>query len=199
MLYNEIVRILKLTIPAIIAIPAFLALQIVSRPLMFCLAGSCEMVQCDLTESDLQAVCVPLDSGFMPSGCGRMAEKETASPCGGCNQPEEPPAQAGCCGDPEPAKSPCAGPSGCDVPEGECPGPFAECAPCLPIAIIAEASTDLTIRITDYTDYPPASAATRALAEADRERGFLHAHSPPSFVPARAGPQVCIENCSFLI
>jgi hypothetical protein len=199
MWYNDTVRILKLTITAIVAIPAFLALQIVSRPLMLCLAGSCEMVQCDLTETELQSVCVPVDTDFMPSGCGRMAEKETASPCGGCGQPEDPPAQAGCCGDSELAESPCAGPDGCDVPASECPGPFAECAPCLPITMVAEASQDLTIRITDYTDYPPAQASTRALAEADRERGLLHAHSPPCVLPARAGPQICIENCSFLI
>ena len=157
------------------------------------------MVQCDLTETDLQSVCIPVDSDFMPFGCSGMIEEETVSPCGGCGQPDEPPAQAGCCDDPKPADWPCAGAEGCDIPASECPGPFAECAPCLPITIVAAPSQESTIRISDYSRDLPAQTATRALAEADRERGFLHAHSPPSFIPARAGPQVCIENCSWLI
>jgi hypothetical protein len=119
--------------------------------------------------------------------CGTVEEE--VSSCGGCGTEEEPIAADPCC---PPSED-------CDSREGTCPGENPICGPCIPFHALAEPAFKLAARDAQEKIAAPAVQASRALAEANRRRSNLHAHSPPSFVLARAGPQICIEKCSFLL
>jgi hypothetical protein len=196
------VSILKLTIPQVFIVPAFLAFQILARPLMLCLGGPCEMVRCEMPKAERARFCVTAVADPEPAGCCAMAEEKSppkSSPCGGCGGPKAAPPKADFCCGMDDKEKPESWPAGCDERRENCPGPFTTCSPCLPIPTYAEPTARLTARVSYEQTFIIAGLASRALVEADRQRVFLHAHSPPSFVPARAGPQICIENCSFLI
>jgi len=163
------------------------------------LAGPCEKVRCEMPDAERDRFCVTVDADPEPVACPAKAKKQASSPCGGCGDAGQAPAKADfCCGKDE-ADEAESGPAGCDGREENCPGPFTACSPCLPIPIFAEPTVKMTVRVSYDQTFIIAGQASRTLVEADRHRVFLHAHSPPSFIPARAGPQICIENCSLLI
>ena len=197
--YNETVSILKLTIPQVFIVPAFLAFQVISRPLMLCLAGPCEMVRCELPEAERDRFCMTIDTDPEPVARCARAEKQASSPCSGCGDAEQAPTKTDfCCGMDE-ADEAESWPAGCDERGENCPGPFTASSPCLPIPIFAEPAVKMTASVSYDQTFTIAGQASRALVEADRQRVFQHAHSPPCFVPARTGSQICIEKCSFLI
>ena len=198
--YNLLVRMVKRIITTLLALSAFLTFQVVGRPLMICLVGSCRMLVCPVPETEREQFCVTVLAEAQKSGCCAMDEaEEKTSPCGGCGKTEEAPAAIDFCGDFDSPDRPCFPPQDCDQRGDQCPGPFTACVPCLPIPVFSEPAVKLTARISIDQTCLLAAQATRALAEADIVRGFQHAHSPPCFVPARAGSQICIEKCSFLI
>lgn len=202
MWYNEIVSRFKLTIPQFLIVPAFLAFQIVSRPWMLCMAGPCEMQRCELAKAE-QQLCVSVNEVPEPDGCCAKGQKETtpskASSCGGCGEWDAAPAKIDFhCAMDDATNTECA-PGGCEEPAKECPFAETTCSPCLPIPVFAETSVKFGTRLTYDQTFILMGHASRALAEGDQFRGFLHAHSPPVFKPARAGPQICTKNCSWLI
>jgi hypothetical protein len=203
MWYNDSVSILKRTIPQLLIIPAFLALQIVSRPLMLCVGDPCEMQRCEMAKAEQEKLCVAVNEKPEPAGCCAKTEKRVTppkdSPCGGCGERDTTPAKTDFHCAMDGATDTKGLPGGCDKPTDQCPFAETTCSPCLPIPVFAEASAKIATRLTyDHTSIL-LGQASRALVEADHFRGFLHAHSPPFFKPARAGPQICIENCSWLI
>jgi hypothetical protein len=203
MWYNDSVSILKRTIPQVLIVPAFLAFQIVSRPLMLCVAGPCEMQRCEMSKIEAQKLCVAVNDKPAPAGRCAQAEKRAtpakSSPCGGCGEREATPSKTDFSCGMDNAKETKSRPAGCDEKSDKCPFASTTCSPCLPIPVFAEPTVKLATRVTYDQTFILIGQASRAMVEADRQRVFLHAHAPPSFIPARAGPQICIENCSFLI
>lgn len=193
----------KLTIPQLLIVPAFLAFQIVSRPLMLCTAGPCEIQRCEMAKTPQQNLCLAVNEKPEPAECCAMAEKRVtppkSSPCGGCGEHERTPAKTDFqCAMNDVTETECA-PAGCKEPAEQCPFAETTCSPCLPIPVFAEPSVKIATRLTYDQTFVFQGQASRALVEANRYRGFLHTHSPPIFKPARAGPQICTENCSWLI
>ena len=203
MWYNETVSRLKLTIPQLLIVPAFLAFQIVSRPFMLCMAGPCEMQRCEMAKVQEQNLCLAVNTPSEPADCCAKAKKTVtppkSSPCGGCGDWDMAPCKTESpCAMDQATESACF-PEGCTDPGDKCPFATNTCSPCLPIPVFAEPSVKIATRLTYDQTFILMGQASRALVEADHFRGFLHAHAPPIFKPARAGPQICTENCSWLI
>jgi hypothetical protein len=197
MAYNEKVNLLRSTIAVVICLPAFVAFQTVSRPLMLCLQETCDMAQCEIADAG-QPCEMAVQEPVVAPGCHESRMK-TVSSCGGCELKERPLRVASCNPDRTQTNPCCSTTEDKDNKSRNCPKPNPICGPCIPIQPLAQNPRSSLQDDSQKSPFILASAATRALADGDHLRGSLHTHSPPIVAVARSGPQICTEKCSFLL
>lgn len=205
----NIMRFLRRTIIAVLAIPAFLGFQMTMAPAYLCLNTPCDPVDCEMLETTIEACCMEAVAVEPEAGCcmEAVAVEPATGCCGEALVDEEPMncfpmGSSGCSVPEEMAESMaeyCEAMSGqCFDPEGGCPVIVLGCMVCVPMRFEATPTAEALFRELQFKP-DLAVAATLARDASHHRRALLYAHSPPIVPWARNGPQLCIENCAFLI
>jgi hypothetical protein len=178
----------------LVAISSFLGLQTFCRPYLICITKACEIGGIK-TSSVGACVAHAVEEN---RHCGRCAKTPLANPAR-----ENAEANAACqlpckANVDSPTSTACGATGAKPGPGSKCPIRALSCLYCIPARFVWEPAPTVINRSRMAADLP-AVIATIAMNNADRERRLTHTHSPPTLQPARAGSQLRVALCSFLL